>query len=110
MKNYQYLLIIILFLVLPLISFAIINPIQYDTFPQVVKAITGFLRTFGGPIAIIMFLYGGFLYLTSGGSQEKVKMAHRTMTWSAVGLGVIYIGSAFVSIICAFLQATSCPV
>ena len=109
MKNYKYLLIIILFL-FPLFSSAIINPIKYNTFPEVFAAIVSFLKTFGGPVAIIMFLYGGFLYLTSGGSQEKVKMAHRTMTWSAVGLGVIYIGSAFVSIICAFLQATSCPV
>jgi len=110
MKNYKYFLIIILFLFLPVISSAIINPIRYNTFPEVFAAIVRFLQVFGTPIAIIMFLYGGFLYLTSGGSQEKVKMAHQTMTWSAIGLGVIAIGTAFVKIICAFLQATSCPV
>jgi len=108
MIKHKYFLIIT-FLILPLISYAIINPIQYNTFPQVFTAIVKFLQTFGTPLAIIMFIYGGFLYLTSGGSQEKVKMAHRTMTWSAVGLGVIVIGSTFVKIICAFLQATSCP-
>ena len=109
MTNYKYLLII-LFLFLPLISLAIVNPIRFSTFPEVFTAIVTFLQIFGTPVAIIMFLYGGFLYLTSGGSQEKVKTAHRTMTWSAVGLGVIIIGTAFVKIICAFLQATSCPV
>ncbi|KKS36716.1 MAG: hypothetical protein A3G49_04585 [Candidatus Sungbacteria bacterium RIFCSPLOWO2_12_FULL_41_11] len=110
MKYYKYILTAVL-LLLPLISFAaMINPIKYGSFLDIFKALTGFLKTFGGPVAIIMFLYGGFLYLTSGGSQEKVKMANQTMTWSAVGLGVIYIGSAFVSIICAFLETTSCPV
>lgn len=108
-------ILILILIMLPLVSLAQCipnprNPIQFCSFPEVFAAIVRFLKTFGGPVAIIMFLYGGFLYLTSGGSQEKVKMAHRTMTWSAVGLGVIYIGSAFVSIICAFLQATACPV
>ena len=106
-------LILILLFLLPLVSFGgacsnPLNPIKYCNIVEVFTAITNFLLTFGSPIAIIMFLWGGFLYLTSAGDEQKVKMGHMAMTWSAVGLAVIMSGRALVLVICDFLGAVQC--
>lgn len=37
-------------------------------------------------IAVIMILYGGFLYLTAGGDTTKVKKAHSVFKATAIGM------------------------
>lgn len=40
------------------------------------------------PLAAIMFAYAGFLYLTNGGNESKVKQAHDIFTAVFIGLVV----------------------
>ncbi|MBI2990023.1 MAG: hypothetical protein HYY51_02415 [Candidatus Magasanikbacteria bacterium] len=42
-----------------------------------------------GTIALIMFMYGGFVYMTSGGSAEDTKKAWNILIWGALGVIVI---------------------
>jgi hypothetical protein len=43
-----------------------------------------------GSIALLMFIYGGFTWMTSGGSAEKVKKGREILMWSAIGLVIIF--------------------
>ncbi|NCT54338.1 hypothetical protein GW758_00050, partial [Candidatus Falkowbacteria bacterium] len=43
-----------------------------------------------GSLALLMFVYGGLIWMTSSGSQDKVKKGKDILLWSAVGLIVIF--------------------
>ncbi len=46
-----------------------------------------------GSITLVIFAYGGYLWLTSGGATDKIKQGKETFIWAAVGLVIIF-GSA----------------
>ena len=56
----------------------------------VVNIALGFL----GVIAIVIILYGGFVWLTSAGNEEKVGTAKKIITAGVVGLIIIFISYA----------------
>lgn len=43
-----------------------------------------------GSIALIMFVVGGFYWLTAGGNEERIKKGRQTLEWAAFGLIVIF--------------------
>lgn len=83
----------------PLIAAAIDSPIGAKDFPEVVKRIGGFIQKLLIPVSVIIILYAAFLYMTAGGSEEKVKKAHKALLWAFVGIGIVLIGSGFIDII-----------
>lgn len=67
----------------------ITNPLGRDaTFSDIVIRVADFASTIVGPIAVIMVLIAGFLYMTAGGSEDRVKKAHKTLLWAVVGIAV----------------------
>jgi hypothetical protein len=65
-------------------------------FNNVVVSILGF----AGIALFIMFLVGGFKYLTSGGNPESVASAQKTITYAIVGLIIV----ALAFLILVFIQ------
>lgn len=51
-----------------------------------------------GVIAVIMLVYGGFRYITSGGATEKVGEAKKTLIWAIVGLIVVALAQVIVNL------------
>ena len=43
-----------------------------------------------GVFAIVLLVYAGFLYITSSGEPEKVQKATGTLTWTIVGIIVMF--------------------
>lgn len=43
-----------------------------------------------GSLALLFFIYGGFLWLTSGGTPDKIKKGRDVFLWSTVGLVIIF--------------------
>jgi len=62
--------------------------------PQFVAQILTWLLYFGGALAVIYLMYGGFLYITSAGDEDKAKTG-RTAVVNAI-IGVIIIALALV--------------
>ncbi len=62
---------------------------------QVIKLILGII----GAVALLMFVYGGFTWLTSAGSGEKVEKGKNILIWSVIGLIVILTSYVAVSFI-----------
>jgi len=60
------------------------------------------IRTFAGiagSIALIMFVYGGIMMITSGGAQDKVKSARTILMNAAIGIVLIFAAYTFVAAI-----------
>ena len=53
---------------------------------NVIKAVLGIV----GSLALVMFMYGGFLWMFSQGEMSKVKKGLDTMIWAAAGLALIF--------------------
>ena len=56
------------------------------------------LKYIGG-ITLLIFLYGGFMWLISGGDAEKVKKGSQTVLWAVVGLFIIFSSYAILDLV-----------
>ncbi|OGY86203.1 MAG: hypothetical protein A2233_01050 [Candidatus Kerfeldbacteria bacterium RIFOXYA2_FULL_38_24] len=61
---------------------------QNDVNTTVFTLIKGFLQ-FVGVIALVLIIYGGFTWMTGGGSQEKIKKGRDIVFWALIGTLVI---------------------
>ena len=59
---------------------------------NIIRAALGLL----GLVLIVLFLYGGFLYMTSGGNEEQVASAKKILVNASIGLGIILSAYAIV--------------
>lgn len=50
-------------------------------------------------IAVIMVVYGGILYMTALGKDDKIETAKKTLTWSIVGFVLVLLAKIIISII-----------
>lgn len=57
-----------------------------------------------GALALGFFVYGGFMYMTAAGNQERIGQAKRNMVWAALGLVVIFAAYAIVNFIITAVQ------
>jgi len=64
-----------------------------------VMAIVNVLLGFLGIVAIIIILYGGFVWLTSAGNEEKVGQAKKIITAGIIGLVIIFISYAIATFV-----------
>lgn len=63
-----------------------------------VKIINVFLGLLG-IIAVSLIIYGGFIWMTSGGNEEKVTQARRILRNATIGLAIILASWGIVSLI-----------
>lgn len=49
-----------------------------------------------GLIAVIMILYGGFVWMTAGGNEEKVASAKKVISAAVIGLIIVLLAWAIV--------------
>ena len=64
---------------------------------QVINGVLGVV----GSLALIMFIYGGFTWMTAAGSSEKVTKGKDILVWAVIGLIIIFMSYAFVRLILA---------
>lgn len=71
------------------------NPIGPQTITQesILTKAGGVLKIFigfSGSVALAMFVYGGFIWLTSAGEAAKIKTGRDIFLWAAIGLVVVF--------------------
>lgn len=79
------------------------DPLSGLNFP---KLLGNVIRTFAGiagAIALLMFVYGGVMWILSGGVSDKVKNAQKILINAAIGLILIFGAYTFVSSIVNFI-------
>ena len=65
------------------------NPLHTTDIRTIIGRIIQAILGVTGATALLMFVYGGFLWLISGGENDKVKKGKETMKWAVAGLAVI---------------------
>lgn len=78
-------------------TYTITNPLPADDIPTAVGLVARIFTGICGSLALIMFVYGGFLWLTSAGNSEQVEKGKKIFTWSAIGLAIIFGAYAIVT-------------
>jgi len=84
--------------------FEIPNPIAAESFTDLINAIGRFIFNISIPIAVILIIVSGLKFLLSGGKPEKVAEAKKMLTYTLIGLTIIFIGKGFVTLIKSILD------
>ena len=83
---------------LPLVVFGakLNNPLGQDDLKVIIGRIINYILGFSGTLALLMFIWGGFTWMTSGGAEAKIKSGKDTLIWATIGLVVIFSAYALV--------------
>ncbi len=81
----------------PLEDISKLKRLPFETLPALVNFYIKGLLPFVGIWALIFFVFGGIIWLTSGGSPDKIKKAQQMMFWATVGIVFIFASYAIVS-------------
>jgi len=83
----------ILFLLLwatPVAAVTLVDPLGGASIPGIIGRVISAALGLSGSAALLMFVYGGFLWLTSGGNKERVDKGKKTLIWAIIGIVVIF--------------------
>ncbi|MDP3964088.1 MAG: hypothetical protein Q8Q20_00295 [bacterium] len=70
-----------------------------SSLPDIIVNIIGYVLSFIALIAVIMVIYGGFVWLTSGGNDERIASAKRAISSAIVGIVIVILAWAIVSFV-----------
>lgn len=54
-------------------------------------SVVQFILGISGSVALLMFIYGGFLWVTSAGNSEKVNQGKSAVTNAVIGLVIVFV-------------------
>lgn len=57
----------------------------------------------GGILAVAMIIYGGYMWIISGGDPSKKQAAQGTLTWAIIGLVFLFLIGAILQAILEFV-------
>lgn len=80
-------------------DFQVDNPIGANNLEDIIKLVTDNILKLAIPVAVVMIVWAGFNFLTAAGNPAKVQKGKQILTWTAVGLAVIFIGDGFVDLV-----------
>lgn len=75
------------------------NPLKVSTPQALIGKVINTVLGVVGSLALLMFVYGGLVWMTSSGSQEKVKKGRDIIVWSAIGLAIIFASYGLVRVL-----------
>ena len=75
------------------------EPPRLEVLLDSLSKIISFIFPIGELAAVGMTIYGGYLWMTSGGEPDKKKRAQGTLTWSIAGLAFLYLIKMLLSIV-----------
>ena len=78
-----------------------------DTFNNLLSTALNILSVVAGIVAVVMIIFGGFRYITSAGSDEKVKSAKKSLLYAVIGLAIVALAQVIVQFVLS--KATSTP-
>lgn len=74
------------------------NPFAFGTVEELVNKILDIVIKVGTVLALFFLIYAGFLYVTAGGNETKLKAAHATFLATLIGVAII-LGAKAISVL-----------
>jgi len=75
------------------------EPPRLEVLLNSLDKIISYIFPIGVLAAVGMTIFGGYLWMTSGGEPDKKKRAQSTLTWSIAGLALLYLIRMLLTII-----------
>lgn len=75
--------------------------------PEIVGALVAVFLSLLGVIFLCLVIYGGFVWMTSGGNEEKVYRAKKVLTNATIGLVIIISSYAVTAFVMSAIQSAS---
>ncbi len=86
-------------------SGSLTNPLgTVNSIPGFIGIIIRGLLGIVGSLSLVMFIYGGFLWMTSGGNEDSVKKGKQTILWAVMGITLIFTSYAILSFVLNILS------
>lgn len=76
---------------------------EYCNVESVYKKIINIALYAIGIVSVIVIIYGGYVYMTSGGNEEQRKRGRLILTWAIIGLIIVLAASALVNAVVTFV-------
>jgi len=94
-------LLISLLLSLPIIVSAVEfqNPLEYETFGELIDAIIDFIFYIAIVIAPLMAIIGAFYLLTAGGDPKKIGTGKNIIIYTLIGLAIVMLARGLLAMI-----------
>lgn len=73
------------------------NPLGTTSIPDIIGRVINTFLGISGSLALLMFVYGGFTWIVSGGAPDKIKQGKDTLLWAAIGIVFIFSSYALIS-------------
>ncbi|MDO8425854.1 MAG: pilin [bacterium] len=88
------------------------NPLgdKVDSIPVLIGTIIRAGFGIIGSVALVMFLWGGFVWLTSQGESGKITKGRDTMVWAAIGIVAMFAAYALTDFVITKLGASGAGV
>lgn len=68
----------------------LVNPLGATaTIPNIIGKVISTFLSMVGAVALLVFIFGGVVYMTAGGSQKRIDLAKDTLKYAAIGLSII---------------------
>ena len=87
----------------PLPNPTISDPINAGSIQEIANRIINFLLLLAAPIAVVMTIYAGYLFMTARDNQDQVKKARTTLLYVIIGVIILVLSKAVVSFAVSFL-------
>ncbi|MBI5467400.1 MAG: hypothetical protein HY975_04290 [Candidatus Kerfeldbacteria bacterium] len=82
------------------------NPIYCNSATCLISQIVRYVLGTIAIIATLMFVWGGYMMLTSGGNADQVKKAKETLAWASIGIIVILLSWTIIRFVLAGIAGT----
>jgi len=83
------------------------NPLAAATIPALIGKVIRMFTGVVGSLALLMFVYGGLLWMTSRGNAEQIDKGKRIFVWSSIGLVIIFSAYLILRVLFQTIGATS---
>lgn len=104
----KILLFVLIGLILPVICLGqvikIENPLEAETFEELIDSIINFIFSIAIVIAPIMIIVSGFYFVTAAGDPEKIKTAKRIILYTMIGLIIVILAKGLISMLGEVLE------
>ena len=75
------------------------NPLEAESFEELLNTIVTFIYWIAIVIAPLMIMIAAFYLLTAGGDPKRVDTARRIILWTVIGLAIILFAKGLISVL-----------
>jgi len=75
------------------------NPLTFGTIAELINSLINFIFVIGLVVTPLLFIFGGFIFLTSGGDTNKLQKGKDIMIYTAIGFTLIFLVRGLVEFI-----------